>query len=151
MSIQPIAHTTLHIVLATLSFGVLCIAGLLAVLLAIQEGCLRYKKMPRVMSALPALETMEILLFRVIQLGFVLLSIVLVTSLYFYYALLLTQSYFLQKALLVMLAWLVFAWLLLGRYHRGWRGRKAIYGTLFGVFLLFITYFGSQFLTSGMH
>ena len=149
MPIQPIVHTTFHIVLATLSFGVLCIAGLLAVLLAIQEWCLRYKKMPRVMASLPALETMEILLFQVIQLGFVLLSIVMVTSLYFYYALLLTQSYFLQKALLVMLAWLVFAWLLLGRYHKGWRGRKAIYGTLFGVFLLFITYFGSRFLMGG--
>src|SRR3990167_4444864 len=98
MSIQP-AHITFHILLATLSFCVLCVAGLLAVLLAIQEWCLRYKKMPRAMASLPALETMEILLFRVILLGFVLLSIVLITSLYFYYALLLTQSYFLQKAL----------------------------------------------------
>src|SRR3990167_3250024 len=149
MSIQPIAHTTFHIVLATLSFAVLCFAGLLAVLLAIQEWCLRCKKMVHVMSSLPALETMEILLFRVIQFGFVLLSIVLVTSFYFYYAILFTQYYLLQKTLLVTLAWLIFAWLLLGRYHKGWRGRKAIYGTLFGVFLLFLSYFGSRYLMSG--
>lgn len=146
---QPI--TLFHILLAIISFCVLCFAGLLAVLLAIQEWCLRCKKMLRVMTSLPALETMEILLFQVIQLGFVLLSIVLVTSFYFYYAILFTRYYFLQKALLVTLAWLVFAWLLFGRYHKGWRGRKAIYGTLFGVFLLFLSYFGSQLLMSGMH
>jgi ABC-type uncharacterized transport system permease subunit len=145
---QPI--TLFHILLAVICYCVLCFAGLLAVLLAVQEWCLRRKKMLRVMSSLPALETMEILLFQVIQLGFVLLSIVLVTSFYFYYAILFTQYYFLQKALLVTLAWLMFAWLLLGRYHRGWRGRKAIYGTLLGVFLLFLSYFGSQFLMSGM-
>lgn len=135
-----------HILLGVISFCIFCVAGLLAVLLAIQEYCLRCKKMLGLITQFPALESMEILLFQLIQFGFVLLSIMLITSIYFYHSLLLMQNYLLQKTLLTTAAWFIFAWLLLGRHHHGWRGRKAIYGTLFAVFLLFLSYYGSRFL-----
>lgn len=137
---EPI--TLFHIILSEVAFCVLSIAGLLAILLAAQECCLRYKKMLGIMSQLPAVESMEAFLFQVIYCGFILLSIVLISSIYFYYDLLWTRYDVLQKALLVTLAWIVFAWLLIGRHYMGWRGRKAINGTLFAVLLLFISYFG---------
>ena len=146
--INTLAHPValFHILLGVISFCVFCVAGLLAILLAIQEWCLRYKKVLGFIAQLPALESMEILLFQLIQFGFVLLSIIVITSIYFYYDLLFTQIFLIQKTLLTVMAWFIFAWLLSGRYHHGWRGRKAIYGTLFAVFLLFLSYYGSRFL-----
>jgi len=146
--INTLAHplALFHILLGIISFCIFCVAGLLAILLAIQEYCLRCKKMLELITQFPALESMEILLFQLIQFGFVLLSIMLITSIYFYHSLLSMQNYLLQKTLLTTAAWFIFAWLLLGRYHHGWRGRKAIYGTLFAVFLLCLSYYGSRFL-----
>ena len=72
--------TLFHILLSILTFCVLSLAGLLAVLLALQERLLRAKQSIWLIRKLPPLESMETLLFQVISFGFVLLSVVLVTS-----------------------------------------------------------------------
>lgn len=136
--------TLFHIILSILSFCVLSLAGLFAVLLATQERLLRYKKAMRLIERLPPLCAMETLLFQVVSVGFVLLTIVMITSAYFYADIVFTQTVLLQKSALVMVAWVVFALLLLGRYRWGWRGRRAIYFTLMGVALLFVAYYGSK-------
>lgn len=133
-----------HIIVSVFAFCLLCVAGLLAVLLAFQERKLRLAQGSGLLSKLPPLETMETLLFQVIGLGFILLSVVLITSFYSYHAVLMQHFVLLQKALLVVAAWIIFAVLLAGRYRYGWRGRKAIYGTLIGVLLLVLAYFGSK-------
>ncbi len=136
--------TLFHILLSIVTFCVLCVAGLLAILLAVQDYILRQKHGNWMIGKTPPLEALERLLFQVISLGFVLLSVVIVTSVYFYHELLWNSQVLLQKTVLVGIAWIIFAGLLLGRYWRGWRGRKAIYGTLGGVLLLFLAYYGSK-------
>jgi len=133
-----------HILLSIITFCVLCVAGLLAILLAIQDYVLRQKQASWMIEKMPPLEALERLLFQVISLGFILLSVVMVTSIYFYHELLLDSKALLQKTILVSAAWVIFAVLLLGRYRWGWRGRRAIYGTLGGVLLLFLAYYGSK-------
>jgi ABC-type uncharacterized transport system permease subunit len=135
-------YQLVHILLSVFTFSVLSVAGLQAVLLALLERQLRAHPGSNVIQQLPALETMEKLLFQMIGFGFLLLTVLLASSLYFYYPMLAGDMF--QKTLLVIAAWVIFAWLLAGRYHLGWRGRKAIYGTLSGVLLLAIVYFGSQ-------
>lgn len=151
--INTMAHpdTLFHILLAVFTFCVLCVSGLLAVLLAMQERLLRYKKLSWLVRRLPPLEAMETLLFQTISLGFVLLSSVLVTSVYFYHGILFQRSDLIQKTVLVVSIWIIFAVLLIGRYVRGWRGKKAIYGTWVGVILMFVVYFGSKLLISAPH
>lgn len=136
--------TLFHILLSIITFCVLCVAGLLAILLAVQDHVLRKKQCSWMIEKMPPLEALEKLLFQVISLGFILLSVVMVTSVYFYHELLWDSQALLQKSILVAAAWLIFAVLLLGRYRWGWRGRKAIYGTLGGVLLLFLAYYGSK-------
>jgi ABC-type uncharacterized transport system permease subunit len=131
-----------HILLSVFTVSVLSVAGLQAVLLAILEHQLRSQPTSHVIQQLPALETMEKLLFQLISCGFLFLTILLASSLYFYYPTL--SGDMLQKTLLALVTWIIFAWLLAGRYYLGWRGRKAIYGTLSGVLLLAIIYCGSQ-------
>jgi len=140
--VQTLSHpqTLFHILLSVLTFGVLCFAGLLALLLAAQEYVLRHKKVMPMVRRLPALTSMETLLFQVIGLGFILLNGVLFSSLYFYRSIILWQQSHWPKFVTVGLAWWVFAILLLGRHFRGWRGRKAIYYTLLGVGLLLCAY-----------
>lgn len=130
-----------HTVFATLTLSVLCLAGLQAMLLAIQDKRLHAKQATGIIAKLPPLQTMETLLFRIVGLGFVLLTLLIASSLYFFHA----QMTFavLQKIILALTAWVVFGLLLAGRHWFGWRGRKAIYGTLLGVTVLLIIYFGS--------
>src|SRR4051812_23040306 len=124
----------MHWLSAGVALGVFCLAGLQAMLLSLQEKQLRSKHIAGVMKVLPPLETMEIFLFRLIGCGFLLLTLVLITSLYFFSHELFTV-YLLSKTLIVVLNWIFFAILLAGRYWFGLRGRRAIYGTLGGVLL----------------
>lgn len=129
-----------HILLSIVTFSVLFLAGLQAITLAIQEKFLKQKYLG-VSLALPSIETMEKTLFETIAIGVLLLSFVLFTSILFFHSVLFQA--FLQKTVLTFIAWLVFSFLLVGRYYGGWRGKKAIYCTLGGVAILSIIYFSS--------
>jgi len=50
-----------------------------------------------------------------------------------------------HKAVLSLLAWGVYSTLLWGHYHRGWRGRRVVWFSMVGAFLLTLAYFGSRF------
>jgi ABC-type uncharacterized transport system permease subunit len=45
---------------------------------------------------------------------------------------------------LSILAWLIFAVLLAGRWRYGWRGKRAVHWTLVGFAVLALAYFGSK-------
>ncbi len=131
----------IHIWLAVLAFSVLCIAGLQAGLIALQERCLRLKQIGSILQSLPPLETMETLLFQTILLGFLLLTAVIVSSMAAFNNIFAPPL--LHQTVLAILAWLIFGMLLWGRYYFGWRGRVAISWTIIGVVILVISYFGS--------
>ncbi len=132
-----------HILLSIASITVLSIAGFQAILLAIQERQLRIKHALGIWKNIPPLETMESILFHMISLGFVLLTILLISSFYSYRDILWHQ--FLDKAVLAVSAWVVFASLLLGRKFLGWRGKSAIYFTLGGLMLLVCIFYFNYF------
>lgn len=134
----------IHILLSTLAISTLCIAGLQAILLAIQERALRTKRVIGVLQILPPLEVMEELLFEMVIVGFVLFTIVLLTSLFSFYPILVTPLW--QKSVLALFAWFLFAILLAGWCFLGWRGLQVIRWTLGGVFVVALIYFGSELL-----
>lgn len=135
------SYQHIHIILSTLAFSVICFAGVLAVLLAIQDYLLRNIKTHSIIQKLPPLETMEKLLFQVILVGFILLTIVLITSIIFFHPIF--APLLRQKSVLTLIAIAIFSILLIGRYSLGWRGRTAIYWTLAGTLLLAVLFFGS--------
>lgn len=132
-----------HILLSVSAISVLSLAGLQAILLALQERRLRVKSTLGIWRAIPPIETMEEMLFQIVAIGFFLLTVLLFSSFYFYHSLL--WSVMLGKTLLAATAWFIFAGLLLARLFLGWRGRKTIYGTLGGqlllLFILMLQYF----------
>ncbi|MFU8798227.1 MAG: inner membrane protein YpjD [Gammaproteobacteria bacterium] len=128
-----------HILLATVVFIVLCLAALQAIFLAVQEKQLHHKQLTGIIQKLPPLQTMEAWLFRLISIGFILLSGLLLSSTLFFHM----TPQLLQKTIISSIAWGVFAGLLAGRHWWGWRGKCAIWATIGGVILLIMIYFGS--------
>ena len=133
---------TVHIITSIVAFGILSIAGVYAIFIALIDFMLRHHSYNKLVQSLPALDTTEELLFHLIKAGFVVLTISLLTGLVFINDLF--GQHLAHKTLLSIFAWLVFATLLWGRWKRGWRGRVAVRMTLAGIALLLLSYFGSK-------
>lgn len=139
-----------HVAVAVMAYSTLTIAAFHAVLMALQEARLHTRaSKPGVLGAaidqLPALLTMEKLLFRMISIGFVLLSLTVLSGVVFSEQLFGKPLRWDHKNVFALLSWLLFAALLLGRRWRGWRGKTALRFTLAGFATLALAYVGSRF------
>lgn len=132
---------SLHIWLSTITFSIIFIATLQAILLYVQDLLLHKHYLPHLMRKMPALESMERFLFQLIAVGFFLMTLTCISSIYFFPGIF--HPPLLQKTLLAFVVWIILLILLLGRYQFGWRGRKAVGYTLTGFALLVVVYFGS--------
>lgn len=133
----------LHVVVALISFSLLAIAAVLALLLATQERALRTRRLNAWAGALPPLTQTEALLFRVIGAGFALLTLTLLSGALFVYNL--RAQHQAHTAILSLVAWIIFGVLLFGRRRWGWRGPRAVNLTLIGMAILLLAFFGSKF------
>ncbi len=133
---------TVHIITSIIAFGVLSIAGVYAVFVNLIDQLLRRHSLNKLVQTLPALDTLEALLFHLVKAGFAVLTISLVTGLIFVNDLF--GQHLAHKTFLSIFAWLIFALVLWGRWKRGWRGRVAVRLTLSGIALLLLAYFGSK-------
>ncbi|MBX9585754.1 MAG: cytochrome c biogenesis protein CcsA [Gammaproteobacteria bacterium] len=131
----------LHIFLAVLTTAVFAFAGVQALLLALQDRQLHQKMQINWLDKLPPLERMEALLFQMIWGGFLLLTALLISSIYYYHDS--VWSHFFSKTILACVSWIIFVILILGRKLLGWRGRKALYCTAMGIGLVLLLYFGA--------
>lgn len=134
-----------HITIALLAYSLFTFAALHALLMAIAERSLHQKASLIKMPDFPPLLTMENLLFRVIAIGFALLTLTLISGIFFSEQLFGKPMQLNHKTIFSMASWLIYAALLWGRYQYGWRGRKAIRWTLTGFVLLLLAYLGSKF------
>jgi ABC-type uncharacterized transport system permease subunit len=135
----------LHILVAMLAYSLFTVAALHAVLMATAERALHHGRVPALLAGLPPLMTMESLLFRLIQVAFVLLTLTLVSGLLFSESLFGKAFVFNHKTVFALLSWVIFAALLIGRHLRGWRGKVALRWTLSGFGALLLAYIGSRF------
>ncbi len=133
---------TLHILFSILAYSLLSLSALQALFLALQDYQLHHKHPGWVMQKLPPLQVMETLLFQMIAVGFVLLSLSLISGFVFLEDIF--AQHLVHKTVLSIAAWCVFAMLLWGRMRYGWRGRTAIRWNLSGFVVLMLAYFGSK-------
>ena len=134
-----------HIAAAMLAYSLFTIAMLHAVLISQVEKRLHQATLPRVLRSLPPLLTMETLLFRMIGIGFVLLTLTLVSGVVFSEEIFGKAWQLNHKVLFGFISWGVFAVLLWGHHFHGWRGRVAVHWTVGGFVLLLLAYLGSKF------
>jgi ABC-type uncharacterized transport system permease subunit len=131
-----------HIVFSVLSAGLLTLASITAVATAILDQVLRNPSRLTLLQRMPPLQTLERLLFQLIGIGFILLSLTILSGLLFVHDLF--GQHLAQKTLLTVLAWGMFGILLWGRVRHGWRGRVAIRWALSAYATLVAAYFGSK-------
>jgi ABC-type uncharacterized transport system permease subunit len=134
-----------HIAAAMLAYSLFTIAMLHAVLISQVEKRLHQATLPRVLRSLPPLLTMETLLFRMIGIGFVLLTLTLISGVVFSEEIFGKPWQLNHKVLFGFISWGVFAVLLWGHHFHGWRGRVAVHWTVGGFVLLLLAYLGSKF------
>ncbi|MFC7516092.1 inner membrane protein YpjD [Herbaspirillum sp. GCM10030257] len=141
-----------HVVIAILAYSSLTIAAFHAVLMALQEAQLhaspgeaRGRWLARAIDRLPALLTMEKILFRMIAFGFALLTMTVLSGIVFSEQLFGIPIKWDHKTIFTLLSWILFGLLLAGRFWRGWRGKMALRFTLTGFATLLLAYVGSRF------
>jgi ABC-type uncharacterized transport system permease subunit len=141
-----------HVAVAILAYSTLTIAAFHAVLMALQESRLHARPaspgrgwLALAIDRLPALLTMEKLLFRLIAFGFALLTLTMVSGLLFSEQLFGTAVRWDHKTVFTLMSWILFGVLLAGRVWRGWRGKTALRFTLTGFATLLLGYVGSRF------
>lgn len=134
----------IHVGIALVAYSLFTFATLHAVLMTIAERSLHQKKSLIQLPDFPPLLVMEKLLFRVITIGFVLLTLTLVSGVFFSEQLFGKAAQFSHKTIFSIASWLIYGWLLFGHYQYGWRGKKAIKLTLIGFALLLLAYVGSK-------
>jgi ABC-type uncharacterized transport system permease subunit len=135
-----------HIGIALLAYSLFTFAALHALLMALAERNLHNKATVIKLPSFPPLLVMESLLFKVITLGFVLLTLTLISGMLFTEQIFGKPMQFNHKTVFSFASWFIYGWLLFGRYKYGWRGRKAINLTLIGFVLLLLAYVVSKFI-----
>ncbi len=122
----------IHIGVNILGIVAFTLAFAAALAYVIQEALLRRKKLGGLFQRLPSLDVLDSLGFRLVTIGFPLLTIGIVTGAIWAvridpgtFGITAAQSF-------ALVAWVVFAGVLLLRVAAGWRGRRAAVGTMVG-------------------
>ena len=140
-----------HLSVALLAYSTLTIAAFHAVMMSLLDAHLHKLSgaqqhwLTAALERLPALMTMEKILFRLVSLGFVLLTLTVLSGVIFSEQVLGVAVKWDHKTLLSLLSWALFGILLLGRKWRGWRGKTVLSFTLGGFLTLLLAYVGSRF------
>jgi ABC-type uncharacterized transport system permease subunit len=134
-----------HIAVSLVAYALFVVAALQAMVLTRVEQRLHRGAPSSAEARTPPLLTLERYLFRLITIGFVLLTISLISGVFFSEEIFGKPAAFTHKIVLTVAGWATFAVLLAGRWRYGWRGRTALKWILAGTLLLLLGYLGSKF------
>lgn len=148
-----------HMVLSMAAYSLFTIGAMHALLMALLNRRLHREKAAAgsagerakvslvrgALTGVPPLLTLETLMFRIIAMGFVLLTLTLISGALFSEELFHKPLRFNHETVFAVISWLIFAALLVGRLRYGWRGRRALRWTGSGFVVLLLAYAGSRF------
>jgi len=136
---------TVHIAVALLAYALFVVAALQALVLIGLEARLRRGLPADSDGRAPPLLMLESFMFRLVGLGFALLTATLISGFLFSEEIFGRPLTFTHKNVFSVAGWLTFAVLLFARWRYGWRGRRALHWILAGTLLLVLGYLGSKF------
>jgi ABC-type uncharacterized transport system permease subunit len=131
-----------HILLSIISYSLLTMASLQAALWSWQNHQLKNHNLGKIINILPALQTMEALIFELVLAGVITLALSMAIGLAFIDNIFAQQLF--HKTVLSLFALFIFTVVLWGRYKLGWRGNKAGRWVIGGFCMLMLAYFGSK-------
>ena len=131
-----------HVSASIVSFAVLALAVLQGLLVTVQSRQLRQHRNRGVIRKLPPLEAASILFYELTGAGFLILTVAIGTGVVFIDDLFSQQL--VHKTVLTLLAWCLYAVLLVQYFRRGWRVQSAITVNLIAFGLVVLGFFGSK-------
>lgn len=135
----------LHFLAAMSAYSLFTVSALHALFMAFAERRLHRRTLSRALAGLPPLLAMEALLFRMLGIAFALLTMALVSGIFFSEAIYGKPLSLDHKTVFAIASWVIFGALLIGRQLYGWRGRTALRWLLSGFVTLLLAYVGSRF------
>ena len=134
----------LHFGIAMLAYSLYIVATVHALVMLAEEKWLHRGVMPPFLKRLPPLLEMEALHFRILFAAFVLLTLTVMSGVFFSEQLFGKPFQFNHKTVFAILSWFIFGGLLAGHHFYGWRGKRAVRWTLAGFTMLLLAYVGSK-------
>jgi len=119
----------IHISLASLGVSVFALATALAILYLLEERQLKHKKLGTIVQRGTALETLDHLAHRCVQVGFPIFTVAMITGAIWSAR---RSDGLRPEYAIAFFAWTAFAALLIARVTAGWRGRRSAILTLIG-------------------
>ena len=147
----PLSAFSTHVLVSILAYSLITIAAIQSILYLYQEIQFKQRATPTMLASLPPLQTMEVLLFRLVGIGFLLLSLTLLSGALFSKEIFGRAFEFNHHTVLALLGWLVFAVLLYRRRSSGLRGLPATAWTLLGFALIQLGYFGTKIVNESLN
>jgi ABC-type transport system involved in cytochrome c biogenesis permease subunit len=137
----------IHISIMIVSFGIFALAFSASIAYLLQDFFLRKKHNTALMLRFPSLDTLDLLINKLVGFGFVLLSIgMALGSLWANRWWGVWWSIYDPKEELALLTWIVYAIYIHARTLSGWKGKRLVVFIVLGFLLVVATFVGASFL-----
>jgi cytochrome c-type biogenesis protein CcsB len=141
----------IHTIFAFLGNAIFFIAFVVSLLYVLFERKIKGKRPSFLATEMPALETLDLINYRCLAVGFLMLTTGIVTgSIWASFA---WGSYWNwdPKETWSLITWIVYAIIIHNRLRVGWRGKKTAYMMILGFLCVLVTFLGVNLLIGGLH
>ncbi|MEJ2697804.1 MAG: c-type cytochrome biogenesis protein CcsB [Candidatus Sulfobium sp.] len=141
----------IHTVLAFLGDAAFALAFGVGIMYLIQEHHVKSKHLGGLFERLPSLQILDEINYRLITLGFPLLTLAIITGAIWAENAWGKYWQWDPKEVWSLITWLIYAVVLHLRLTAGWRGRRAAILAIVGFVVVLFTFFGVNFILKSMH
>lgn len=143
-----------HVITCFIGYAAFTIAGGLAILYLARTGGSAKKGREKPQASGPmrmALEQLDTIIYKMIMFGFLWLTVGIITGAIWANSAWGTYWSWDPKETWSLITWFIYALALHARYTRGWSGSRMAWIALLGLLSVVFTYYGVNFLLSGLH
>lgn len=142
---------SIHTILAFLGDAAFAMAFGIGIMYLIQERYVKSKHLSGLFQRLPSLQALDEINYRLISLGFPLLTLAIITGAIWANTAWGKPLQGDPKEVWSLITWLIYALVLHLRITVGWRGKKAAILSIIGFLIVIFTFFGVTLILKGPH
>jgi len=141
-----------HVITCFIGYGSFAVSGGLGLMYLLKKSAVnKGKSQDTLTGSLPELKVIDELIYQTIVFGFMWLSAGIITGAVWANEAWGTYWSWDPKETWSIITWFVYASTLHARFTRGWQGTRIAWLAIIGFSAVFFTYFGVNFLLSGLH
>ncbi len=152
--ISPVLQSywfAIHILLAFIGNAAFAVAFGIGIMYLLQEHYIKSKHLSGIFQKLPSLQILDEINYRMITIGFPLLTLAIITGAIWAESAWGTYWRWDPKEVWSLITWFIYALILHVRLTVGWRGKKAAFLSIIGFLSVLFTFFGVNLLLKSIH